>query len=131
MTAAIPRRLLIADDDDDVRWTLREVFEPAGFQVRLAATGEEALEVFDRDPAVDCLLIDMNLPGISGLETIHQVAQTHPPAPPAILLTAHPTQDVLKRALVLRVFTVLSKPIGRMLVTNTVERAIRAHQRAS
>jgi CheY-like chemotaxis protein len=130
MNATAPRRLLIADDDPDIRWTLREVFEPVGFEVMLAETGEETLRVLDHDPRFDCLLIDFHLPGITGLETI-QLASQQPPTPISILLTAHPTQEVLRKALDLKVFTVLSKPVAKKVVTHTVERALQHRSRAS
>ena len=69
MNAVPAPTLLIADDDPQLRTALAEVFEGQGYLVRTAATGEESLELIDRDP-VDCLLIDFNLPGLTGLETI-------------------------------------------------------------
>ena len=120
--------LLIADDDESQRWTLRAIFEPAGFQVYTAGSGEEALDVAEAH-AFDCLLFDLNMPGISGLETFQLLCQRSAP-PPCVLLTSETSPELLKRALSLRIYTVLSKPVSRQLVTHSVRRAILAHARS-
>jgi CheY-like chemotaxis protein len=129
MNAVPAPTLLIADDDPQLRTALAEVFAGQGYLVRTAATGEESLELIDRDP-VDCLLIDFNLPGLTGLETIQLVHQ-QPIYPVSILITAQPTPKVLQSALLLKVYTVLSKPIARAVVTTTVQRALKHRPKAS
>jgi CheY-like chemotaxis protein len=127
MNAVPMPTLLIADDDPQVRRALAEVFEGRGFRVRTAATGEESLDLMDQNP-VDCLLIDFHLPGMTGLETIQLVHQ-QPVFPVSILITAQPSPSVLQSALALKVFTVLSKPVARAVVTNTVDRALKHRPR--
>ena len=121
--------LLIADDDETQRWTLREIFEPAGFQVYTAGSGEEALDVAEAH-AVDCVLFDLHMPGISGLEAFQLLSQ-RPAPPPCVLLTSDASPDLLQRALSLHIYTVLSKPVSRQLVTHSVRRAIQNRFRAS
>ena len=129
MNANVTPTLLIADDDPQLRTALAEVFAGQGYSVRVAASGEESLELIDRDP-VDCLLIDFHLPGLTGLETIQLVHQ-QPIYPVSILITAQPTPKVLQSALQLKVYTVLSKPVARAVVTSTVQRALKHRPRAS
>lgn len=129
MNAVSAPTLLIADDDPQLRTALAEVFEGQGYQVRTASTGEESLELMDRSQ-IDCLLIDFNLPGMTGLETI-QIIHQQLIYPVSILITAQPTTMVLQTALALKVFTVLAKPIARAVVTNTVQRALKTRLRAS
>ena len=129
MNAVPTPTLLIADDDPQLRTALAEVFEGQGYQVRTASTGEESLELIDKSP-IDCLIIDFNLPGLTGLETI-QIVHQQLIYPVSILITAQPTTTVLQAALTLKVFTVLAKPIARAVVTNTVQRALKQRLRAS
>lgn len=129
MNAAASPTLLIADDDPQLRSALAEVFEGEGYRVQTASTGEESLEVIERSP-IDCLLIDFNLPGMTGLETI-QIVHQQLIYPVSILITAQPTKNVLQSALSLKVFTVLAKPIGRAIVTATVQRALKQRLKAS
>ena len=114
--------ILIADDDDACRFTLREIFEPRGYRTYLAANGEEAIAIVE-DHLVDCVLLDMHMPILSGLEALALLRQFRATLP-CILLTADASQRLLQQALSLRAFTVLTKPISRELVTITVRRAL-------
>jgi DNA-binding response OmpR family regulator len=64
---AMPARVLTVEDDDGIRTTLRMALEDEGFAVTEAATGEAALEVFERQPA-DLVLVDLMLPGMDGFD---------------------------------------------------------------
>lgn len=114
--------LLIADDDPACRSVLKEIFEPRGFRTFLASTGEEALALVEVHP-VDCMLLDFNMPGMSGLDLVRVVRQFHASLP-CIMITAESNERILHTALSLRVYSVLPKPISRDLITVVVRRAI-------
>jgi CheY-like chemotaxis protein len=59
--------VLVVDDDPDVRETIVNMLEPAGFTVIDAASGRQALDVLERDPTIDILFTDVMMPGISGI----------------------------------------------------------------
>lgn len=89
--------VLLAEDNDHVRAVTRMVLESAGFAVVLATSGAEAVERFEADPtAIDVLLFDVKMPGMSGpaaLRKIHAIA----PAFPAVLMSGYDeglTQDL-------------------------------------
>lgn len=63
------RRILIVDDDADIRELTRVVLSEAGFEVVSAGTGEEALRLLVQDH-VDLILLDLNMPGMSGWQTL-------------------------------------------------------------
>jgi DNA-binding response OmpR family regulator len=64
---AMPARVLAVEDDDGIRTTMRMALEDEGFVVAEAASGEAALEVFERQPA-DLVLVDLMLPGMNGFD---------------------------------------------------------------
>jgi DNA-binding response OmpR family regulator len=67
-------RLLIAEDNDDLRRTFVLAFERSGFEVRAACNGEEALSALnDRMPEV--LILDIGMPGISGIDVMKSVRE--------------------------------------------------------
>ena len=72
-------RILILDDEVDVRKAIRVMLAGAGFEVVEAGTGEEALRILD-DLGADLLLCDIFLPGADGLEIIRTVRHQHPAA---------------------------------------------------
>ena len=116
--------LLITDDDDDFRRTLRDVFEPRGFRTLLAANGEEAVEIVQTE-RVHLLLLDMYMPKLTGLDTIRRVKSLHELLP-CILLSADMDERLAEEARRAKAFSVLSKPVRFAEVTSIVSRAMRS-----
>ena len=80
------RRLLVVDDEPSARLIIQRVLERAGYEVIAFETGEEAIYYAQRNP-VDLLMVDRNLPKMSGAEVIGAVRKTFPKLP-VILMTA-------------------------------------------
>src|SRR5436309_10822270 len=68
-------RILIVDDDPQIRRVLRMALVAQGYEILDARNGEEALEKL-RDAKVDLIILDMNMPGMSGLETCRTIRST-------------------------------------------------------
>ena len=84
MAQTVPRApvVLVTDDEPGVRGFLRLLLGRQGFDVRLAASGEEALTLFGANPAdFDAVLLDVNMPGTSGPETLRRLRQQAPGLP--------------------------------------------------
>jgi DNA-binding response OmpR family regulator len=80
-------RLLVVDDDASIRSVLGRSLPYEGFDVTSAADGRAALQVL-REQAVDCLILDIGMPGIDGLEVCRRLRQAGD-STPIILLTAY------------------------------------------
>ncbi|HLQ38375.1 MAG TPA: sigma-54 dependent transcriptional regulator [Planctomycetota bacterium] len=81
-----PFNLLIVDDEPDLRWVLRGLFEDAGFNVAEAGDGEAALQSLQSTPA-DVVLSDVRMPQLPGLELLRKVRASMPDLP-VVLLSA-------------------------------------------
>lgn len=114
--------ILITDDDPAARETLREIFEPVGFRIFLAESGEEALDIV-QEQDVHLALMDLHLPKLSGLETITLVRQIKGVLP-VILITADQDDNLLRKALSVHAFCVLAKPVSKNVVIYVVTRAL-------
>ena len=114
--------ILITDDDPIARETLREIFEPVGYRTLLAESGEEALDIV-REHDVHLALMDLNLPRLSGLETISLVRQIKGVLP-MILITAEHDENLLRKALSANAFCVLAKPVSKNVIIYVVTRAL-------
>ena len=114
--------ILITDDDRGVREALSEIVEEKGFRPVLAAHGEEALEIVQHEP-IHLALLDMQMPRLSGLETLQLVRQINAYLP-AILITADATLELMRQAFHAQVFSVVPKPVNRHVVLTTVLRAL-------
>lgn len=72
-----PARLLIVEDDDDLRQILTQRFSEAGYSVATAATGPDALAAVERE-VPDLVLLDVMLPGLDGVEVCRRLRADHP-----------------------------------------------------
>ncbi|MGA9523233.1 MAG: response regulator [Myxococcaceae bacterium] len=82
------RSVLAVDDEPDVTQLISRVLERAGYDVRTAASAEEAIALIDERPA-DLLIVDKNLPRMHGFELVRQVRARFPNLP-VIIITAAP-----------------------------------------
>jgi CheY-like chemotaxis protein/anti-sigma regulatory factor (Ser/Thr protein kinase) len=73
--------ILLVDDDELVRRSLTEVLGARGYQLAVANTGEEALERLDSGPVPDLVILDLNMPGIGGKETLRRLRTLYPDLP--------------------------------------------------
>jgi two-component system NtrC family response regulator len=125
--------VLIADDDAAMRDALVEAVRDLGHDTRLAVSGEQALEILDREP-VGAVILDLRMPGMGGLEALRRMrGRSRPPA--VTVLTAHATATNTIEAMRLGAFDHLTKPIGRddlrrvlhgMLASSAMPRPLRS-----
>ncbi len=83
------KKILVVDDEEDVRETLGTVLENLNYQALLAADGEEALSVV-KNQRVDVVLSDLYMPGMNGIELLKRV-KTEKKNIIFMMITAHPT----------------------------------------
>src|SRR5262245_6452652 len=117
-----PYSILITDDDQGCRESLRSIVEPEGYRTVLASSGEEALDIV-QDEQIHLALLDMYMPTLTGLETIQLVRQINALLP-CILVTADATQELIRQAFRVQAFSVIPKPVSKNVVLYTVVRAL-------
>lgn len=117
-----PYSILITDDDQGSRETLRDIVEPEGYRTLLAASGEEAVDIIREEP-VHLALLDMHLPRMSGLETLQVVHQINAVLP-CILVTADANEVLIRQAFSARAYSVIPKPVSKNVVLYMVVRAL-------
>jgi DNA-binding NtrC family response regulator len=101
-------RILVAEDEANLRLVLQKELERAGHSVRVAPDGEAALKILE-ESNVDVLLSDINMPGMNGMELLRRVHQ-RPNPPEVIMLTGHATVETAIEAMKLGAYDYLSKP---------------------
>jgi len=124
--------LLFVDDESIVREITAEGLRAAGFVVRVAAGGAEALDILATAEKVDLLVSDLSMPGMDGLVLI-QNAQLRRPGLPAILLTGYAT-DAAELALggaLSGTFSLLRKPVDAKVLADRVAVLLEAGEAAS
>jgi two-component system nitrogen regulation response regulator NtrX len=129
----MPSTVFIVDDEKNIRRTVRMVLEGEGFAVEEASSGEEALARLP-DIGVDVMLLDVQLPGMSGLEAIERLAKlkTSEPQPTVIMISGHATLADAVRATKAGAYEVLEKPLDRerlmVALRNALERRAMARE---
>ncbi|MFO0553824.1 MAG: response regulator [Polyangiaceae bacterium] len=128
-------RVIIADDDESMRCLLTLALVTEGYDVGVATTGTETLRMLqsillDAWPldGVDLLVLDVRMPGLTGIEILRQLRAQHWTTP-IIIMTAFADADIVAEAG--RYGTsVLSKPFSLDELTSRVAAELVAHQRA-
>jgi DNA-binding NtrC family response regulator len=121
------RRVLVVDDELLIRWALREALEAEGYAVTEAADAAAARRALDeRDRPLDAVVLDYRLPDSNDLGLLASMRQASP-AMPVIMMTAYSTADMVKSALDLGAFRVVSKPFEVHQMVDLVGAAIAAH----
>src|SRR5215210_3799355 len=115
--------VLIVDDERGIRDTLRGVLEDEGFTVDAVATGEECLKALERR-AYGCVLLDVWLPGIDGLETLRQMRASGADAA-VVIISGHGNIETAVRATKLGAFDFIEKPLSIEKTVLTVRNALR------
>ena len=107
-------RVLVVDDDRRMVKTICDILNINGYEADPAYSGEEAvLKVKSEEPG--CVLMDLKMPGIDGIETLKILAEVAPHLP-VVLMSAYATKEQAEEAKREGAYTVLSKPLDLQLV---------------
>ncbi len=123
MSASGPS-VLVVDDHPPLREVVGEVLERAGCRVRLAATGEQALEVARREP-VAASFLDVHMPGLDGFETALRLRRIRHDMP-LVFVTASASETDRRRGEAMACFAWVTKPVTAGHLLAVVERLFRA-----
>src|SRR6187399_2524272 len=118
-------RVLVADDEPGIRKSLCGVLEDEGFNASAVGSGEECLEILERE-RFDLVLLDIWLPGIDGLETLARIEEIPSMDRPAVVvISGHGNIESAVRATKLGAFDFLEKPLTIEKTVLTVRNALR------
>jgi two-component system, OmpR family, KDP operon response regulator KdpE len=117
-------RVLIVDDETAIRRALRPPLAELGFEVTEAARGEEALQQLHAAP-VDVVLLDVNMPGIGGIETLRRI-RSFAPRLPVLMVTVRDAEEEKVEALEQGADDYITKPFS---MRELVARIRTAHRR--
>jgi two-component system nitrogen regulation response regulator GlnG len=119
-------RILVADDEDTLRWILEKGLRQAGYDVTLVEDGESALRVYAADP-FDLVFLDVKMPGMNGLDVLQTLRARHPDVQ-VVVMTAHGTMDTAIQAMQRGAYDYLGKPFDLDEVVLLAERALAARR---
>ncbi len=119
-------RIVLADDELNLRRVLGAMLAREGYEVLEARDGEEALGLVGA--GVAALITDLRMPRMDGMALLRRMAVEHSDVP-VIMLTAHGSVDSAVEAVKLGAFDYIEKPFEQSQIRQIVDKAIRTHQR--
>ena len=102
--------VLIVDDEPIVRESIRDWLDDAGYEVYTAESGEEALELVEKQD-FSIIVIDVRLPGKTGIKVLSEIKQQKPQIQ-SIVITAYPSAELATEAMKLGAVDYLIKPVN-------------------
>lgn len=118
----MPASILVVDDEEAIRTSLRSILEDEGYQVMVASSGAEALKIYGTDPP-DLMLLDIWMPEMDGLETLRRVKELVP-ASQVMMMSGHGSIETAVKAIKLGAYDYIEKPLSLESVTLRVKHAL-------
>src|SRR5258707_1823455 len=115
--------ILIVDDERGIRETLRAVLEDEGFYAVAVASGEECLKAV-KEKIYSCILLDVWLPGIDGLDTLERLELSDYPGT-VVMISGHGNIETAVRATKLGAFDFIEKPLTIEKTLLTIRNSLR------
>jgi DNA-binding response OmpR family regulator len=120
----MPERVLIIDDEENIRQMLRLTLETAAYEVGEAEDGMEAFAILGGDPAWNVILLDQRLPLMEGTEVLRRIKVLAPQAC-VVMMTAFASVELAVQAMKLGATDFLRKPLTPEMVRNAVAAALK------
>ncbi len=118
------RRVLVADDEESIRWVLSKALSKKGFKVDLASSGNEALSLFRQNP-YELAVLDIKMPGISGLDLLSSFLQERPETL-VVIMTAESSMKNAVEAMKRGAYDYITKPFDLDALDAIILKAQRA-----
>lgn len=115
-----PGRVLLVEDNLNNQLVIKRTLEKLGYQVVVANNGQEGVEKF-KSHAVDCVIMDIQMPIMDGIEATQEIRKLDTPYVPVIALTANAQKEVEEACFAAGMDSFLTKPISRVAIQRTLE----------
>lgn len=123
-------KILIVDDEEMIRETLKDILINEDYKTEEAKDGQEALNLI-KNQSFDCILLDIKMPGMDGMEVLDQSMQIAPDTP-VVMITGHGNEESAFEAAKKGAYDFITKPpdLNRLLVTirNALDRSSLVHE---
>lgn len=116
-------KILVVDDEENIRKSLKMILEYEGYNFLEAADGEEAIDIIEETIGLDLVLLDIKLPGRDGLDVLAELKKK-PYSPEIIMISGHGTVQSAVEATKLGAFDFLEKPLHRERVLISIRNAL-------
>ncbi len=113
-------KILWADDEIDLLKPHIMFLKTKGYDIVTVSNGQDALDTLDSD-SISLVLLDENMPGLSGLETLQRINQSHPDIP-VIMITKSEEENIMNQAIGNKITDYLIKPVNPMQILLSIKK---------
>jgi CheY-like chemotaxis protein len=119
-------KILLLEDEEDLREMLSETLQSVGYQVFSAADGEEGLKLLSAHPNFSLIVTDLKMPKVNGLQFMTAVKKMQLELePPMVVMTAYSQQKVIGEGKKLGVAAWIVKPVKKDMLLETLQRILK------
>jgi DNA-binding NtrC family response regulator len=126
MSETVLKRILFVDDEESVRYSFKKLMNKPPYHVTDVSNGQEALAFFEKE-IPDLVVLDIEMPGMSGLDVLQKIKELSP-ITPVLIITAYGTGERVIRAMKYGAYEYLEKPFDVPRLKELIEEAINAGQ---
>lgn len=112
-------KVLICDDEDEIRTVLSEFLKGRGYAVSTVKNGREAVEHVESNPGIQILLLDVSMPVMGGMEALSQI-MSREPHPNVIMMTAVADREIARQAMKTGAFDYILKPFDFAVIEASI-----------
>ncbi len=121
--SAVKATVLVVDDSPEIQRYLRVLLELDSYRVMVASNGSEALEILRHAPVADVVVLDVQMPGMDGLEVLRRMRKLFPKVK-VIMCSGLNDSEKICQALSLGAYAYVLKPIQHLYLSAAVERCL-------
>jgi DNA-binding NtrC family response regulator len=125
----LKREILLVDDNEEFLDSTKDVLEDEGYEVFTAKNGEDAFRMV-RERPFEVILMDIKMPGSSGVETFIEMKSINP-AVKVIMVTAYSIESLIRQALEEGAYAVFKKPLNMSMLLKEIDMIIKSKKPVS
>ena len=115
-------KILVIDDEKDLRFLFKEIFSSEGYTVLTASNGFHGIRINEKSNP-DIIILDLKMPGISGIETLRRIRKKDADVI-VVILTGYGDAETVREAADLNVYEYMSKPFHNETVIKVIKEAL-------
>lgn len=113
------KKILVIDDEAIVRTSCDRTLTPEGYDIKLATSGKEGIELMEKEP-FSLVLLDLKMPDMDGIEVLGKINKTWPETK-VVMITGYSTVDTAVQSLRLGAYNFIEKPFTPDTLLNAVK----------